>query len=59
MSTPQTPPMPLAREKTEPLAQRVVDSADLLGGASMVAIAHAGQQYVLRVTRENKLILTK
>lgn len=45
--------------KIELPAQRVLDSAQLLGGASMVAIAHAGQQYVLRVTRENKLILTK
>lgn len=35
------------------------DSKDLLGGASVVEIGHAGQCYVLRVTRENKLILTK
>ncbi|MBU3697178.1 MAG: hemin transporter HemP [Rhodocyclaceae bacterium] len=36
-----------------------LDSADILRGASAVEIDHAGQRYVLRVTRENKLILTK
>jgi hemin uptake protein HemP len=30
-----------------------------LQGASSVEIEHAGQCYLLRVTRENKLILTK
>ena len=28
-------------------------------GAPAVEIEHAGQRYLLRVTRENKLILTK
>lgn len=36
-----------------------MDSAELLKGASSVEIQHAGQRYLLRVTRENKLILTK
>ena len=36
-----------------------VDSTRLLGGAGAVEIQHAGQTYLLRVTRENKLILTK
>jgi hemin uptake protein HemP len=36
-----------------------VNSAQILGGASAVEIEHAGQRYLLRVTRENKLILTK
>ena len=36
-----------------------LNSAQILGGASAVEIEHAGQRYVLRVTRENKLILTK
>ena len=36
-----------------------VSSAALLCGATMVEIEHAGQIYILRVTRENKLILTK
>lgn len=36
-----------------------VDSSEILRGASTVEIEHAGQRYLLRVTRENKLILTK
>ena len=35
------------------------DSKDLLCGASAMEIEHAGQLYLLRITRENKLILTK
>jgi len=36
-----------------------VSSEQLLRGATTLAIDHAGQRYLLRVTRENKLILTK
>jgi hemin uptake protein HemP len=36
-----------------------VNSSDLLQGTLAVEIEHAGQRYLLRVTRENKLILTK
>ncbi len=36
-----------------------VDSQYLLQGRSTVDIEHAGTRYRLRVTRENKLILTK
>ena len=36
-----------------------VSSEQLLRGATMLEIDHAGQRYLLRVTRENKLILTK
>ena len=36
-----------------------IPSNNLLQGASSVEIEHAGQCYLLRVTRENKLILTK
>jgi hemin uptake protein HemP len=31
----------------------------LFGGHQAVEIEHAGQRYLLRITRENKLILTK
>lgn len=37
----------------------IVEAADLLRGTPEVAIRHAGQTYRLRVTRANKLILTK
>ncbi len=36
-----------------------IRSEDLLQGTSAIEIEHAGQRYILRVTRENKLILTK
>lgn len=36
-----------------------IDSGQLFQQGSTVHIEHAGQCYVLRVTRENKLILTK
>ena len=36
-----------------------IASEQLLRGALTVEIEHAGQCYLLRVTRENKLILTK
>lgn len=38
---------------------RTVASADLFGGARNVVIEHAGEQYRLTVTRNNKLILQK
>ena len=34
-------------------------SHQLFGGSREVHIEHAGQQYRLRITRQNKLILTK
>jgi len=39
-------------------AQRV-DSHRLLGGGRELVIDHAGQEYRLRLTRNDKLILTK
>ena len=39
--------------------RRRIDSESILCGALSVEIDHAGQRYLLRVTRENKLILTK
>lgn len=41
------------------LAATVIDSRDLFRHGVMLHIDHVGQRYVLRVTRENKLILTK
>lgn len=50
---PKAPPRSAAAEA------RVVDSQALFGAGKLVYIEHAGYRYVLRVTRENKLILTK
>lgn len=37
----------------------VADSQDLLRGGSQLRILHAGQIYILRQTKDKKLILTK
>lgn len=39
--------------------RRVVSSAALLAGARVLSIAHEGELYTLRLTRQNKLLLTK
>ena len=36
-----------------------LDSADLFQGRTELLIRHRGEQYRLRVTRQDKLILTK
>lgn len=38
---------------------RRISSQQLLLGQRIIEIEHTGQHYTLRVTRENKLILTK
>lgn len=40
-------------------APRVISSEALLQGDTQVLIAHGGERYVLRLTRQGKLILTK
>lgn len=54
-------PKPPAQTLTSsaPTQRPRVESGALLQGSSSVEIEHAGQRYLLRVTRENKLILTK
>ena len=51
-------PSPLLQSRT-PLRITCIDSAQLLAGAREVVIEHAGQHYHLRLTRNDKLILTK
>lgn len=41
------------------VSPRPLDSAALLGGRGEVEIAHQGETYRLRRTRQGKLILTK
>lgn len=58
MNTPPKPPsVPPATDLTP--ARLRLGSQEILRGNSAVEIEHAGQHYLLRVTRENKLILTK
>ena len=40
-------------------AVHVVESRELLRNGRQLVILHAGQRYLLRQTRDNKLILTK
>jgi hemin uptake protein HemP len=56
---PQAKPIPQIPRSPKAEIRTSLNSALILGGASTVEIEHAGQRYLLRVTRENKLILTK
>jgi hemin uptake protein HemP len=55
--------MPAAAEppyaEPELARPRIVTSGDLFGGESEVLILHNGVPYRLRITRQDKLILTK
>jgi len=42
-----------------PAGQRTFTSAELFGGADEIVVLHNGAHYRLRVTRQDKLILTK
>jgi hemin uptake protein HemP len=58
MTNPPQPADPRRAAAARP-ALPSVSSDQLLQGATTLEIGHAGQRYLLRVTRENKLILTK
>lgn len=58
MSSNQNDRCPLIGSSNDPKPQ-VISSTDIFGKSSFVYIEHEGQQYILRITRENKLILTK
>jgi len=60
MKTEPKPQQPsVSTEITSASSWPYVDSQQILRGHNTVEIGHAGQRYLLRVTRENKLILTK
>lgn len=42
-----------------PPKKRTISSKELLGATGQLLIEHLGEQYCLRLTRQNKLILTK
>ena len=56
-TNPATPKPSAAPVPTE--TQQRVDSNQLLRGQRTVEIEHGEQRYTLRVTKDNKLILTK
>lgn len=41
------------------MKQRTISSAELFGNQQELIILHAGEQYRLRITSNNKLIMTK
>ncbi len=51
--SPSRPPPP------SPVPERVVSTRELLAGAPRIWIEHATERYLLQVTRNGKLILTK
>lgn len=59
MNTPPPAKPPSPAPESGSASPSRIDSGEILRGASTVEIEHAGQRYLLRVTRENKLILTK
>jgi hemin uptake protein HemP len=60
MRYPDDPPPALAEDPSERarLARRV-DSAAIFAGDREVVITHRGQEYRLRITKADKLLLTK
>jgi hemin uptake protein HemP len=48
-----------AAASVRPTAAKRIDSHRLLSGGRELVIEHAGQEYRLRLTRNDKLILTK
>ena len=54
-----TPPRNTDTRVTHAANRPQISSTEILQGQASVEIEHAGQRYLLRVTRENKLILTK
>jgi hemin uptake protein HemP len=54
-----TPPAAPIAPLAEPRTDRRVPSAALFQGRREIIIVHQGQEYRLRITRADKLILTK
>lgn len=60
MSETEHSPEPPARPAPERTAEApCIESQTLLGEGKLLWIAHAGERYCLRLTRRNRLILTK
>lgn len=56
---PQSPARPVAAAGAQTQDLPRVQSRDLLKGSNLILIEHGGDRYYLRMTRNNKLILTK
>ena len=58
-SNTEPPPSAVAPNRRIALVDRRIDSRDLFVGTREIIITHGGEQYRLRLTAQNKLILTK
>lgn len=54
----KTPPPPVWNKATAPGPTKI-EGAQLFAGQREIVIMHHGEQYRLRITRQEKLILTK
>ena len=59
LSNKGTAPHSVRGDRSIALSNNRVESRDLFAGTREVTIAHAGAVYRLRLTAQNKLILTK
>ncbi len=57
--TTETSSPPVSRPATVPADARAIDSKVLLAGRQELSILHCGEAYLLRVTKNGKLLLTK
>ncbi len=51
--------MPVSDPRPDTSQVKIVSSDEILGGGNEIQIEHRGMIYRLRVTRQDKLILTK
>jgi len=57
---PQTPSKPLPTRDYPPRPRRQrVSTTDLMNGSRKLVLLHEGEEYILRITKTGKLILTK
>jgi len=55
----KAPSDPSGSQPKRPLPIKVIDLKELIGSAKEIHLYHAGELYRLRVTKLNKLLLTK
>ncbi|MEW8256968.1 MAG: hemin uptake protein HemP [Candidatus Thiodiazotropha taylori] len=56
---PQNDPRRDTKQIDAPIAIRRLSSESLMSGRNRLVILHNGDEYILRITRQGKLILTK
>lgn len=59
LTAPGEGPRPGSPGRSKPTEPRTLDTAELFGSDSEIVLLHRGASYRLRITRQDKLILTK